>query len=330
MAIEQYMPKIHDLDVTHQDSTFHVGTLREQHKQFTYLKPKAVVGYWASVSSFFESLTTLQWKPGGGPRGGAFSSSDSRGDSSFNAFGSLAEAIDVFTNDPKRVRDFTAEDIVLKSDESIGKDVAYDVTGDFLDMGLFLEGQPECFGNAYNGNPTGLHVTVYVDIVANAHINNKTILHKQKRVLRFVDWLEQQGVRCKVLAVWSNVCGHFEWAIKDYGDPVDLNAVAISMHPEFMRRLAFLACEQSETITFGYGETQSWTRAMQSTYQADPADGLTVFVSCQMKDNTEWVDRQFDRLRDKVEALLTGEGKDSVAGEETMQRDFTKVYAVQL
>lgn len=321
------MPSITDLDIISRGNGWYTGTMIERHKQFSYLKKGAFVAHFDSVRTFFEAYPELNWKPA------REESSDKRNTKKrdgFNAFGSLAEAVEVFGERPSTIRQFTPEDIQLKSDESIGRDVTFDVTGDYLDIGRYLEGQPECFGVAYNGNPTGLYVTLYVDVVANFNIHHETILRKQQRVLRLADWLEQQGVRCKIIATWSNVCGHFSFNVKDYGDPVNLNDVAVTMHPEFMRRILFLACEQSKTWEYGYGSTLAWTEAMRHSYAADPEDGLTVFVSCQMNGRTEHVDNQFDRLRDKIEALLTGEGKDTVAGEETLQRDFTKVYSVEL
>lgn len=321
------MPKIHDLTNVRQGHGWHVGQLTAQHPQLRYLRKNALVVQADSPRILMDAMQhELHWKP----QQAKSSDREQKAQRGFYALKDLATAFDVFTNRPKEVRKFTAEDIVLKSDESIGNDVTYDVVGDYLDVGRFLEGQPECFGIAYMGNPTGLYVTVYADVGAVCTVDAEVLIRKQARMLRFVDWLEQQGVRCRIVGVVSNEMGHYEVQLKHYGDPVNLNDIAVVFHSDWLRRIIFLAEEQSPTWEHGYGMPDKWSRAMKSGYRADPADGLTVFISASMINNVQRVDEQFDRLRDKVEALITGEGKDTVAGEETLQRDFTKVYAVEL
>lgn len=319
------MPKIQDLDNVRQAEHWHVGELRERHPVFKYLRAGALVGSFASPRAVFDAIEALEWTPQRGK------SSDKEGKKNgFYTFPNLEHAKRVFRDQPKSVRKFTAEDIVLRSEESIGKDVTYDVTGDWLDIGRFLEGQPENFGIAYMGNPTGLYVTLYADFGAVCTTGADVLVRKQARMLRFVDWLEQQGVRCRIVAVLSNEVGHYEVQLKHYGDQVNLNDIAVVFHSDWLRRIFFLVHEQSQHWDDGYGTPYHWSSAMRNTYRADPADGLTVFVSSSMRNSIEHVDQQFDRLRDKVEALITGESKDTVAGEETLQRDFTKVYAVEL
>lgn len=317
-------PKIHDLVEVRQGKGWHVGELRERHKTFRYLEKGALVGQFASPTALLNAIIELKWEPQ------REKSSDARKDGDFQTFNSLSEAIDVFTNNPKSIRSFSPETLVLKDEENIGREITYDVTGDYLDIGRFLDGEPECFGVNFNGNPAGLHVTMYADTSAIYHVKKQAIAHKQARMLRLVDWMEQQGVRCRVVSVESTECGHFETIVKDYGDAVNLNDIAVSMHPDWLRRVLFLADEQSKTWDWGYGSAIQWTNTMKRSYVADPDDGLTVFISSQTQSDLGVIDQQFDRLRDKIATLLSGEKHDTVAGEETIQRDFTKVYAVEI
>lgn len=322
-------PKISDLRDVKQGKNWHVGNLTEQHPTFRHLRQGALVGWWANVRTFFDSIEELGWQPARG-KSSDRGRKDAETPSDFHTFKSLAEATDVFRNNPKSIRAFKSEDVELKSEENVGRDVWFDVTGDYLDIGKYLEDQPECFGVAYNGNPAGLHVTIYADAGAVYYVKKQAMAHKQARMLRLVDWLEQQGVRCRITVVESTECGHAEIVVKDYGDAVNLNDIAITMHPDFLRRHMFLFDEQSPTWESGYGSAVVWSQAMKRNYTADPADGLTVFITSQSSNELEKIDFAFDRLRDKIAALLSGLAQETVAGEETVQRDFTQVYAVEI
>ena len=317
-------PRLSDLTEVRQGKGWHIGELEEAHPVFNYLKKGALIGEFANVRTMFEAFRVLEWKPAQGMQ------SDNPKDGQFHTFNSLNEALDVFENNPKSIRQFKAEELQLKSDESIGREITFDVTGDYLDIGRFLEDQPECFGVNYQGNPTGLHVTLYADAAAVAHVDKAAISYKQGRMLRLVDWMEQQGVRCRITVVESTEIGHAEIVVKDYGDAINLNDIAITMHPDFLRRVMFLFDEQSKLWNSWYGMATHWSGTMRNRYVADPEDGLTVFISSQSTSNIPQIDKQFDRLRDKIATLISGEKHDEVAGEDTIQRDFTKVYAVQI
>jgi len=59
---------------------------------------------------------------------------------SFNFFCILlAEAMDMFRNKPRQVRKFKPAEDDLKAKDSIGRDIEFDVTGDYIDVSRFLE-----------------------------------------------------------------------------------------------------------------------------------------------------------------------------------------------
>ena len=296
---------------------FVVGKLAEQHKVFRYLDRNALIAKFDSVQSVFKAIDKLHWTPKRGE-----SSNKGRGGSGddFNEFNSLKECIDIFSNKPHTVRKFTEEALRLTAEESIGKDVQFDVVGDYIDIGRFLDGEPECFGVAYQGNPAGLYTTLIVNLSSVYHVTADAMNHKQARILRLVDWMESQGVRCQIRGFISTDCSHIDVTVKDFSQAVDMNALAVTMHSEFLRRIGFVIDEQSDTWSYGYGSPRDFSRSMRDTYEAIPEDGLTVFVSDQSHSDKQDIDKAFDTLRDKITELI----------ESPQNRDFSKVYSVEL
>lgn len=305
---------IKDLDNVKHNKGYYIGELKQDHEVFTYLRRGALIMVVDSVQAVFRSFRELNWKPQKGK------DSDKRGTSDFYKFDSLAEAIDIFTNNPRSIRTFKEEDIKMTAEEAIGKDVEFGVTGDYIDIGRFLEGQPESFGIAYNGNPSNLHATVLFNVSTAWYVNQDLLNHRAARLLRFVDWMESQGVRCQIRAFESTECAHMDVKVKGFEDSVDMNALAVATHSDFLRRVSFLVAEQSQTWGAGYGNATSFTNRMMGSYTAEPENGLTVFITEVGSVTKEDIDENFDKLRDKIIELMTTQA----------DRDFTKVYSVNL
>ena len=305
---------IKDLDSVKHNRGYYIGELKEDHQVFTYLRKGALVMITDSVQAVFRSFKELNWTPQQGK------ASDNRGTNDYNKFNSLAEAIDTFTNNPRSVRTFKEEDIKLTAEEAIGKDVEFDVTGDYIDIGRFLEGQPESFGIAHNGNPSNLHATVLFNVSTPWYVSEDLLNHRAARMLRLVDWMESQGVRCQIRAFESTECAHMDIKVKGFEDAVDMNSLAVATHSDFLRRVSFLVAEQSKTWGSGYGNATSFTNRMMSNYVAEQENGLTVFITEIGSITTEDIDKNFDKLRDKIIELITTQAN----------RDFTKIYSVNL
>lgn len=293
------------------------GRLNERHNVFDYLEKNALVAKFDSVPSVFSAIKQLNWKPN---KNRSSNESGGRNGDSFNKFNSLNECIEVFTNNPRSVREFKEEALRLTAEESIGKEVQFDVVGDYIDIGRFLDGEPECFGVAHQGNPAGLYTTLIVNLSSVYHVTSEAMNHKQARILRLVDWMESQGVRCQIRGFYSTACAHVDVTVKDFDQAVDMNQLAVAMHSEFLRRVGFVIAEQSDTWNYGYGSPRDFTRSMQRKYKAIPEDGLTVFIADQSHSDMKEIDTAFDTLRDKIAELI----------ETPQNRDFSKVYSVEL
>lgn len=310
-----FFPKPQELNNLRRGAGFYTGTMSKRHDVLDYLEKDALILTTDSVKAVFNAINELNWKPA------REKSSNERGRrEGFYTFESLAEAVEVYSTNPQSIRSFTQEAIKLTAEESIGKEVHFDVVGDYIDIGRFLDGEPECFGVNYQGNPSGLYTTLIMNLSAVSHVTADAMNHRQARILRLVDWMESQGVRCQIRGLISTRCSHMDVRVKNFDEAVDMNALAVVSHGDFLRRINFVVDEQSETWTYGYGSPRQFTEYMTRHYKADPADGLTIFIGDQSHSNTKDIDSAFDTLRDKVTELI----------ESPQNRDFTKVYSVQL
>jgi hypothetical protein len=238
--------------------------------------------------------------------------SDSRrggGDDDFYTFGSLTEALNVFEHNPESIRQFSVNDDRIERIESPGKDVMFDVTGDYLDIDKFLMGEPEHFGNAVMGNPNNVFCTINVLTSFVWYTSPEYQLQKQKRILRIVDWLETQGVRCQIVAQDDSDVSFISTVVKQYQDPFNLNELAVVCHPDWLRRFEFLVMEQSDTWESGYGSSSAYDRKMLK-YVPQPEDGVYVYIGGYEpyggwgSNDIKKLNEEFDKLEVKLQALI--------------------------
>ncbi len=135
-----------------------------------------------SIPAVFRAIKNNNWRPA------RAMASDVRGDGEFLIFDSLDEAHNVFQNEPWRIRQFSQKDDRIRNEDNPGNDVFFDVTGDYLDIGRYLEGEPDDFGNSFMGNPHRVFADILVNISASKWTTAEYIIHKQKRIMRLVDW----------------------------------------------------------------------------------------------------------------------------------------------
>jgi hypothetical protein len=264
-----------------------------------------------SVPALFRAIKQQGWTPQNAM------ASDIPGDGTYLVFDSLEEAHNVFQNEPWRIRQFSQKDDNLRAEDNPGNDVFFDVTGDYLDIGRHMEGDPDDFGNSIMGNPSRVFADIRVNIAAAKWTTAEYIMQKQKRILRLVDWLEQFGIRTRVRALLFTDAASIIVTVKEHHDPFDLNHLAVVMHPDFMRRTCLLIMEQSKTWQFGYGDAVDYDdRQLTSTY-ADPDDGISIYVGGYMPyapDDTPFgytydndlskLDEDFDRIEKTIAKMM--------------------------
>ena len=271
-----------------------------------------LIARFDSVPQLFKEIEQNKWKPQHSK------ASNLAGDGKFVVFKNLEEAHHIFQDEPWRIRDFDPNDDKIKHEDGVGNDVMFDVTGDYLDIGKFMSGEPEDFGNAIMDNPNNLFAEIRVGLAAAKWTTAEYILHKQKRILRLVDWLENHKIRTRVRAYLFTEIANITVTVKHEQDPFDVNHLAIVMHPDFLRRTALLVAEQSKNWQYGYGDAVDWDdRQLTSTYVDPDAPGIHVYIGGYMPyapDDTERgytfendvskLDADFDKVEAAVQDML--------------------------
>lgn len=217
------------------------------------------------------------------------------GSRNFFHFDSFDQAQDVFINRPWEVVNFQEVDTALKSPDNAGGDVFFDVTGDFLDVGRLLDGEPEHFGNAYLGNPRGLFITIYANISSSYTISAPALVRKQQRIVALIDWLESNQIRTKFTGISNSGCEYVEVTLKDFHEPLNLNPIGVAFNPDFLRRMIFRVDEWSPTWQYGYGTSVTPLKVDEK--------GLSIGIPSNQGEAAA-VDKYFDKLIVDIEKRI--------------------------
>lgn len=213
-----------------------------------YLENKELCGKFEGVDIFLNALTDTSLA-----KGKYGNSSRKMGKNGFNLFETYVEAMDTFKNNPSKVANFIEKDDKILGGDSAGMSIDYDVTGDFIDMGRYVEGIPETFGSMTNGNPRSKRVNILIPAMVSWGVDHELINKRSERVKRLVDWLEINQVRCAVTVMFTNDNWHCEIVVKKFDEVFNINDIAIATHSEFFRRCQFKFGESSPVLTDGYG-----------------------------------------------------------------------------
>lgn len=301
-----------DIHVKQSGTGYTIGEMRGQHELLPYLQTGALVCQFDGLDNMLAALEEHMPKP---QRSG---SSDSRGRDDFNAFSSYNQAMDVFRNKPQEVVKYDPGELRIKDESESGSRVDFDVVGDYIDMGRYMEGIPETWGTMHNGNARNRRVNILINVCHWAGVPFQDIIHGGERVLRLVDALEAGGVRTQLSVIKSDLDGHTELKLKRHDEPLTIADLAVSTHPEFLRRILFRVCEYSKTWTHGYGHAMELGEAIKvrpQLIQDSNNDEMTIYIDSSLQ-NISTIDRLFDQL----ERLLVWE----------MSKPSPEVNAVQI
>lgn len=292
-----------------------VGELSSRHDKLDYLKSGALTGHFDGIDTLLDYVAKHMPEP---QRGG----SSAKGDSGrFNAFDSYEEAMETFRLKPEKVVEFDPTEISIRDDAEAGNDVEYDVTGDFIDMGRYMEGIPEVMGSMHNGNARNRRVNILVNLNQVARMGHEAITHRGERVLRLVDALEAGGVRTQLTGILSNECSHVEVKIKEHDEPLTISDLAVVLHPEFLRRIIFRINEHSKTWGYGYGRAVVFSYALTpELIDSDNVNEMNIVVDSNIE---SW---DVDTLFDKLERLLSWEMSKPMPEVTSVKLDRNGIY----
>ena len=290
-------------EVSAHGNGYYVGELIKDNPVLDYIPTRASIGHFDGVNQFLKYLEDNCKKPEQGKR-----SADKRSeDRSFWEF-EYKEALEVFTEDPRRVRKFDEKDDVLRGGDANGLKIVHDVEGDMIDIGRYLDGEPECMMSLTNGTPRGRRVNIILNLSQIWSVDTAFINHRARRLIRLVDWLESQGVRVQITAILSHECTHVEIEVKLYHEPLDLNSIAVVAHSDFLRRAGFRWIEYSKTFSYGYGSAVAFDdcvrRRLKKMFDNDSLEEASIYVGSKRGSD---IDLEFDGLETRLTKMLMGD-----------------------
>lgn len=186
---------------------------------------------------------------------GNHSDSHAEGNKRFAGTETFAEAIELATNGwsdgTKRINVLRAQltDFVSRAVAAKSKSLNWDVTGDFLDVGRYLNGEPEVFGSyEADGEQTVAKVTkIVANVSAIGSVQSESIFSAGAAIFAAVDLLESLGHRVE-LWLGSGSTLHTGKRLqvlvklKDASQPVDSDRLAFFLaHNASLRRIFFSA-----------------------------------------------------------------------------------------
>jgi hypothetical protein len=129
----------------------------------------------------------------------------------------------------------------------------YDVSGEYCDVGLFLSGEPECFGVEIEQGPIERpFVKIVANLGASGSVSGTSLIARGVAIVAAVDILESLGRRVELWAAkatepHSGRLSEYELYVplKSADQPLDIDRVSFAIaHPSFLRRLVFSVNEQ--------------------------------------------------------------------------------------
>ena len=164
---------------------------------------------------------------------------------------SLDQAIDLFKYKRHLLLPKGFQQKYIKNINANGIDVEYNVTGDYLDIGRYMSGEPEVFGTNINGDLTGKVIRVYINASVSAVYGAQEIMTGAEKLAEIINALYVSGARVSTTFMSAEETQWIEVKLNDFGDPlspVDLVAVA---SPSFIRRLCFAVNNYHDVSTHG-------------------------------------------------------------------------------
>lgn len=276
--------------ITAKGSNYKIGELVREYPGLRHLQTTEQVGWFDGVDAVLDYAATLKAK-------GYEKASERKGEPGFNTFGTFEEAVKVFREQPESITKFDQAELRVTDNEEAGKNVDYDVVGDFIDMGRFMEGIPESVGTMHNGNARNRRINMVFAMNYPGHSDESAINHRSVRMLRLIDALEAGGVRVMLTGITSNQCDHVEVVVKRHEEPLTLTDIAVVTHSDFLRRILFRIREQSKTLQWGYGGSMMLTDSITPEMMERDAsnDELSVFIGNDF-DHEHTIDDSFDKL----------------------------------
>ena len=254
------------------------------------------------VGKFYGVNTTLNFVEQndgkfGNPKSSRANSSQSSRGSHWTKYDSYEKSIHAIRKTPEVFREFKPTDIRVIDHDVAGNDIEYGVTGDYLDVGALMSGEPEVFASQINGKATNRFIRIIVNGGMRAETTEQQINERAKGILSLVDSLESTSIRVEVVVVYHTSNCHLEIVVKQYQDVLNIDEVASSLSADFFRRIYFKWSEHSGSHTYNYGSEEPIINELDKTTDAE----TVILIENGIKD---WgnIEAVFKKLYNKIEA----------------------------
>lgn len=132
------------------------------------------------------------------------------------------------------------------------QETIYDLTGEAVDIGRYLDGEPECMTD-YRPAPApvfGKAVELIVSLAVSAGVNQETLIQRGVAIAALAQTLDNAGYAVKVTADHSfsnsQTYSTIRTVLKDYDDRLDMDTLTFGLaHPAMPRLFGFAIMDES-------------------------------------------------------------------------------------
>lgn len=223
-----------------------------------------LLGYLASITSDPEALRVVQANNHAREGDNYLTSQKEEGSSPWSGTRNWAEAMNLFRNPDKEVvkqiLDLAKKEMVRvrasNPDMVGGHGVTFDLKGDFIDVGTFVEGDPECFGKVDQSGYKYKTVTIVTTMKgASWTVDEEDMSHALAKIVAVVYLLESVGYRVNLYHMDASNTIVATFQVKAAGEPFSIERFVSYYTTHFFRRICFLLIENSTCQTAGYGNS---------------------------------------------------------------------------
>jgi hypothetical protein len=134
--------------------------------------------------------------------------------------------------------------VSASSGAAFGRVLEYDVAGDWIDVGRYVEGVPDCAVAVRRRPVVSRVVKIVANITCAGQIPADWVLRRGAAIIELVDLLENSGVRCELWACVASVrkfhASYFNIKLKAADDGLDRDRLAFWLcHAAAGRRIGF-------------------------------------------------------------------------------------------
>lgn len=197
--------------------------------------------------------------------------------------------------------------------EGVSMQFVHDVAGCQVDIGRYMDGEPECMYEYMfsESDKHGKIVDIYYQFNNSCGIESEDMISYGIAVLALVDNLESRGYSCNIYAVGIASEGseteNITITIKEAGETLNVEAIMYAFHTSFFRRHWFAFHERKSYCSYGYGVSQNPSEYanedVMCNYNDNPTKSFYI-PSVNMLGTGKNTLQYFELIKNKVDAQM--------------------------